>query len=85
MYPGFLQLGGFVAMNPAKHLRSHWDFYPLDLRLKGDDEDAERAHTQKKFYDEYNAVLDMNTAEYYLDQDQDRVPGARASRAACGT
>ena len=61
VYPGFLQLGGFVAMNPRKHFRSHWDFY-LDL-VKGDDEDAE-AH--RKFYDEYNAVLDM-PAEYYLD------------------
>ena len=61
VYPGFLQLGGFVAMNPAKHLQSHWDFYK-DL-VKGDDEDAE-AH--RRFYDEYNAVLDM-PAEYYLD------------------
>ncbi len=61
VYPGFLQLGGFVAMNPRKHLQSHWDFY-LDL-VKGDDEDAE-AH--RRFYDEYNAVLDM-PAEYYLD------------------
>ncbi len=61
VYPGFLQLGGFVAMNPSKHLQSHWDFYK-DL-VKGDDEDAE-AH--RRFYDEYNAVLDM-PAEYYLD------------------
>ncbi len=61
VYPGFLQLGGFVAMNPTKHLTAHWDFY-LDL-VKGDGETAE-AH--RKFYDEYNAVLDM-TAEYYLD------------------
>jgi poly(3-hydroxybutyrate) depolymerase len=61
VYPGFLQLGGFVAMNPEKHARSHWDFY-LDL-VRGDDEDA-AAH--RRFYDEYNAVLDM-PAEYYLD------------------
>ncbi len=61
VYPGFLQLGGFVAMNPTKHLQSHWDFYK-DL-VKGDDEDAE-AH--RRFYNEYNAVLDM-PAEYYLD------------------
>ena len=61
VYPGFLQHAGFVAMNPDRHLRSHYDFY-LDL-LKGDDGDAE-AH--RRFYDEYNAVLDM-PAEFYLD------------------
>lgn len=48
-------------MNPDRHLKSHYDFY-LDL-VRGDDDDAE-AH--RRFYDEYNAVLDM-PAEYYLD------------------
>ena len=61
VYPGFLQHAGFVAMNPSRHFQSHWDFY-RDL-LRGDLDDAE-AH--RKFYDEYNAVLDM-PAEYYLD------------------
>jgi poly(3-hydroxybutyrate) depolymerase len=61
VYPGFLQHAGFVAMNPGRHLSSHWDFY-LNL-LRGDLDDAQ-AH--RKFYDEYNAVLDM-PAEYYLD------------------
>ncbi|SHI28457.1 polyhydroxyalkanoate depolymerase [Pollutimonas bauzanensis] len=61
VYPGFLQHTGFVAMNPDRHLRSHYDFY-LHL-LKGDNDDAE-AHRQ--FYNEYNAVLDM-PAEFYLD------------------
>ncbi len=61
VYPGFLQHTGFVSMNPSRHMMSHWDFY-LNLR-RGDQEDAE-AH--RKFYDEYNAVLDM-PAEYYLD------------------
>ena len=61
VYPGFLQHMGFVAMNPERHSMSHWDFYQ-DL-VKGDMESAE-AH--RKFYDEYNAVLDM-PAEYYLD------------------
>src|SRR5690606_38473706 len=60
VYPGFLQHAGFMAMNPDRHLRSHYDFY-MDL-LKGDDDDAE-AH--RRFYDEYNAVLDM-PAEFYL-------------------
>ena len=61
VYPGFLQLAGFVSMNPSKHVLSHWDFYK-DL-VRGDDESAD-AH--RRFYDEYNAVLDM-PAEYYLD------------------
>lgn len=61
VYPGFLQHTGFVAMNPERHAQSHWDFYQSLLR--GDEEDAE-AH--RRFYDEYNAVLDM-AAEYYLD------------------
>jgi len=61
VYPGFLQHAGFVAMNPDRHLRSHYDFY-LHL-IKGDEDDAQ-AH--RRFYDEYNAVLDM-PAEYYLE------------------
>jgi len=61
VYPGFLQHTGFVAMNPDRHLSSHYDYF-LDL-VRGDDEGAE-AH--RRFYDEYNAVLDM-PAEYYLD------------------
>jgi poly(3-hydroxybutyrate) depolymerase len=61
VYPGFLQHTGFLAMNPSRHFQSHWDFYE-DL-VKGDLDDAE---SHRKFYDEYNAVLDM-PAEYYLD------------------
>ncbi|GIX33185.1 MAG: PHB depolymerase [Lysobacterales bacterium] len=61
VYPGFLQHAGFVAMNPSRHFRSHWDFY--EHLIRGDLEDAE-AH--RRFYDEYNAVLDL-PAEYYLD------------------
>ena len=61
VYPGFLQHAGFIAMNPGRHLSSHWDFYQ-DL-LRGDLDDAE---SHRKFYDEYNAVLDL-PAEFYLD------------------
>lgn len=61
VYPGFLQHTGFVAMNPDRHVQSHWDYFQ-DL-VKGDKQDAQ-AHI--KFYDEYNAVLDMDAA-YYLD------------------
>jgi poly(3-hydroxybutyrate) depolymerase len=61
VYPGFLQHSGFVAMNPDRHLLSHYDYF-RNL-IKGDDASTE-AH--RKFYDEYNAVLDMD-ADYYLD------------------
>jgi poly(3-hydroxybutyrate) depolymerase len=61
VYPGFLQHTGFVAMNPDRHLSSHYDYF-LDL-VRGDEESAE---SHRQFYDEYNAVLDM-PAEYYLD------------------
>ncbi len=61
VYPGFLQHAGFVAMNPDRHVKSHYDFY--EHLVRGDDNDAE-AH--RRFYDEYNAVLDM-PARFYLD------------------
>jgi poly(3-hydroxybutyrate) depolymerase len=61
VYPGFLQHTGFIAMNPDRHLKSHYDFFN-DL-MRGEDESAE---FHRSFYDEYNAVLDM-PAEYYLD------------------
>jgi poly(3-hydroxybutyrate) depolymerase len=61
VYPGFLQHTGFVAMNPDRHLKSHYDYF-RDL-IRGDDDHAE---SHRQFYDEYNAVLDM-PAEYYLD------------------
>jgi poly(3-hydroxybutyrate) depolymerase len=61
VYPGFLQHLGFVAMNPTRHVNAHWEYY-THLML-GDGESAE-AH--RRFYDEYNAVLDL-PAEYYLE------------------
>ncbi len=61
VYPGFMQHSGFVAMNPDRHAKSHYDYFK-DL-IRGDDASAE-AH--RKFYDEYNAVLDMD-ADYYLE------------------
>ena len=61
VYPGFLQHSGFVAMNPSNHAKSHYDYFQ-DL-VKGDGASTE-AH--RRFYNEYNAVLDMD-AGYYLD------------------
>jgi poly(3-hydroxybutyrate) depolymerase len=61
VYPGFLQHLGFVAMNPDRHLSAHWDYF--NHLMEGDGESAE---SHRRFYNEYNAVLDM-PAEYYLD------------------
>jgi poly(3-hydroxybutyrate) depolymerase len=61
VYPGFMQHTGFVAMNPDRHVTSHYDYF-LDL-VRGDEGSAD---SHRQFYDEYNAVLDM-PAEYYLD------------------
>lgn len=61
VYPGFLQHAAFVAMNPRRHMGSHYDYY--QHLAEGD---LESAAAHRHFYDEYNAVLDM-PAEYYLD------------------
>lgn len=61
VYPGFLQLMGFASMNPERHLKSHVDMF--NSLAKGDTQAAEAT---KKFYDDYNAVLDM-PAPYYLE------------------
>jgi len=61
VYPGFLQLSAFVMMNPDKHAQAYWQYWLA--RWRGDDT---AATLHEKFYDEYNAVLDMD-AQYYLD------------------
>lgn len=61
VYPGFLQVSGFMAMNPGRHLSQHIALYN-DL-VRGDDEEAREI---EDFYDEYFAVLDM-PAEFYLE------------------
>jgi len=61
VYPGFLQHLSFIAMNADRHMEAHRDFF--NHLIVGDGDSAE-AH--RRFYDEYNAVLDM-PAEYYLD------------------
>lgn len=60
VYPGFLQLGGFMSMNLDRHVGSHMKFY--QHLIEGDGESA-AAH--KKFYNEYLAVMDI-PAEFYL-------------------
>ena len=60
VYPGFLQLAGFMTMNLGNHLISHWEMFKH--LVEGDDEGADAT---RHFYDEYLAVCDM-AAEYYL-------------------
>jgi poly(3-hydroxybutyrate) depolymerase len=60
VYPGFLQLAGFMAMNLGDHLTSHWEMFKH--LVQGDDDSADAS---KDFYDEYRSVCDM-TAEFYL-------------------
>jgi poly(3-hydroxybutyrate) depolymerase len=60
VYPGFLQLTGFMSMNLGNHMVSHWSMF--QNLVEGDGESADR---HKEFYDEYRAVCDM-TAEFYL-------------------
>ncbi|HWI85684.1 MAG TPA: polyhydroxyalkanoate depolymerase [Sphingomonas sp.] len=61
VYPGFLQLTGFMAMNWGNHLVSHWQMFRHLV-----DGDQESAEATKAFYDEYRSVCDM-TAEFYLE------------------
>jgi poly(3-hydroxybutyrate) depolymerase len=60
VYPGFLQLAGFMAMNLGDHLTSHWEMFRHLV-----DGDGESAEATKRFYEEYRSVCDM-TAEFYL-------------------
>jgi len=61
VYPGFLQLTAFLAMNRDRHIRAHLDMHGHIAR--GETEKAEAIRT---FYEEYFAVLDL-TAEFYLE------------------
>jgi poly(3-hydroxybutyrate) depolymerase len=60
VYPGFLQLSGFMAMNMDRHVTAHLDMFK---HLVAGDEDPAEKH--REFYDEYMAVMDL-TAEYYM-------------------
>lgn len=60
VYPGFLQLTGFMSMNLDRHMTAHKEFFWHMVKDDGDSADKHR-----EFYDEYNAVMDL-TAEFYL-------------------
>ncbi|MBX5040573.1 polyhydroxyalkanoate depolymerase [Rhizobium lentis] len=59
VYPGFLQLSGFMSMNLDRHLVAHKEFF---MHLVKNDGEPEK---HRDFYDEYLAVMDL-TAEFYL-------------------
>ncbi|MBQ0712721.1 MAG: polyhydroxyalkanoate depolymerase [Porticoccus sp.] len=61
VYPGTMQLGGFMSMNMKSHMDKHVQFFKDILRGNADDADKHR-----DFYDEYMAVLDMD-ADFYLE------------------
>ena len=60
VYPGFLQLAGFMSMNLGNHMLSHYHMFKHLVAGDGESADA-----TKTFYDEYRAVCDLNAA-YYL-------------------
>jgi poly(3-hydroxybutyrate) depolymerase len=60
VYPGFLQLTGFMTMNLDRHMKAHRDLF--DHLVAGDGDGAEK---HREFYDEYLAVMDL-TGEFYL-------------------
>lgn len=60
VYPGFLQLAGFMSMNLGNHMQSHYHMFKH--LVEGADENADAT---KAFYDEYRSICDLNAA-YYL-------------------
>jgi poly(3-hydroxybutyrate) depolymerase len=65
VYPGFMQLAGFMSMNLGNHMQSHYEMFK---HLTAGDEAS--AQATKDFYDEYRSVADM-TAEFYLQTVQE--------------
>lgn len=80
VYPGFLQLQGFMSLNPERHVGEHVKLFQNMVR--GDGDSAEK---HREFYDEYLAVMDL-PAEYYLQtiktvfQNHDLAEGRMTSR-----
>ncbi|MFP4518471.1 MAG: polyhydroxyalkanoate depolymerase [Oceanicaulis sp.] len=65
VYPGFLQLTGFINMNYDRHVDAHWNFFNRLIDGDGDSTEKHRA-----FYDEYLSVMDL-TEEFYLQTIRD--------------
>ena len=60
VYPGFLQLAGFMSMNLGRHMEAHWKMFTHLV-----DGDGESLASKRAFYDEYRSVMDLS-AEFYL-------------------
>ena len=60
VYPGFLQLAGFMAMNLGRHMEAHWQMFTHLV-----DGDGEPLASKRAFYDEYRSVMDLS-ADFYL-------------------
>ena len=60
VYPGFLQLAGFMAMNLDRHVDAHWQMFQHLV-----DGDGETLASKRRFYEEYRAVMDL-PADFYL-------------------
>ena len=60
VYPGFLQLAGFMSMNLGRHMTAHYEMFTHLV-----DGDGESLASKRAFYDEYRSVMDLG-AEYYL-------------------
>lgn len=65
VYPGFLQLSGFISMNQERHFLAHKEYF--NHLVQGE---CESVHKHREFYDEYLAVLDL-TEEFYLQTVRD--------------
>ena len=61
VYPGFIQLTGFMTMNLDRHVNAHVDLFHHLIQGDGDS-----ANQHRTFYDEYLSVMDL-PAEYYLE------------------
>lgn len=59
VYPGFMQLAGFMAMNIDRHMEAHWQMF-LHL-VQGD---GESLASKRRFYEEYRSVMDLSAAFY---------------------
>ena len=60
VYPGFVQLAGFMVMNMGRHMQAHWQMFTHLV-----DGDGEPLAAKRAFYDEYRSVMDLS-AEFYL-------------------
>ncbi len=73
VYPGFLQLSGFMAMNLDRHVNAHLDMF--NHLVRGDGDSAEK---HREFYDEYLAVMDLD-ADYYIADGRNRFHSSRSA------